>query len=134
MFSKDKDNEKVDSFIGARASFQGEFDVKGTVRIDGLVQGRGNADCVVLSETGVLKGEVKARKIIVGGKVEGSLWAQEVIEIKAKGKIQGDIFTNAFSVTEGGEFNGKIKMKMGESEALDIQTTNQEGSIFLLGK
>ena len=108
--------------------------MKGTLRIDGLVQGRVNADCVILSETGVIKGEIKAGEIIVGGKVEGSLWAQEVVEITAKGKVQGDIFTNKFSVTEGGEFNGKIEMKMDESKALDLETTNQEGSVLLLEK
>jgi len=129
-----KDVEKLESLIGARANFQGEFVVKGTLRIDGLVQGRVNADCVILSETGVIKGEIKAGEIIVGGKVEGSLWAQEVVEITAKGKVQGDIFTNKFSVTEGGEFNGKIEMKMDESKALDLETTNQEGSVLLLEK
>jgi len=35
-----KDVEKLESLIGAQADFQGEFVVKGTLRIDGLVQGR----------------------------------------------------------------------------------------------
>ncbi len=126
-----KDIEKLESLIGARADFQGEFVVEGTLRVDGLVQGRVNSDCVVLSETGVIKGEIKARKIIVGGKVEGSLRAQEIIEIGATGKVQGDIFTNKLSVTEGGELNGRIEMRMDESKALDSETKRQEGSMVL---
>jgi len=78
----------LESLIGAEANFQGEFVVKVTLRIDGLAQGRGNADRVFQSETGVIKGEVKARKIIIGGKVEGSLWAQEVVEIKAQERFR----------------------------------------------
>jgi len=69
-----------------------------------------NAEWVILSETAVVKGEVTAKKIMVGGKVEGNLRAEEVVEIKAKGKVLGDIFTNKLSMMEGGEFNGKVEM------------------------
>jgi cytoskeletal protein CcmA (bactofilin family) len=124
MFSKN--SERLESLIGARSDFQGEFLVKGALRVDGLVQGRVNADCVVLSETGVIKGEVTAQKIVVGGKVEGSLRAQEIVEIKATGKVLGDIFTNKFSVTEGGEFNGKIEMKMDENKGFDESKTRED--------
>ena len=130
MFAKNHD--KLESFIGARVDLQGKLVVKGTLRIDGLVQGRVNADCVVLSEAGVIKGEVKTGKIFVVGKVEGILWAQDIAEIKATGKVQGDIFTNKFSVIEGGEFNGTIKMKINQKKASDLETKNQEGSVFLV--
>jgi len=126
MFSKK--SEKLESIIGAQTAFQGKFHLKGTLRIDGSVQGQVNADCVVLSENGVIKGEVKAGKIIIGGKVEGILCAQEIVEIKATGKVQGDILTKKFSVAEGGEFNGKIEMKMEENGELDLEIRNQEGS------
>jgi len=100
MFSKD--TEKLESLIGANTDFQGELNVKGTLRVDGQVDGRLNAECVILSETAVVKGEVTAKKIIVGGKVEGNLRAQEILEIRAKGKVLGDIFTNKLSVMQGG--------------------------------
>ena len=129
MFSKNSDN--LGCLIGPEASFQGELIVKGMLRIDGLVQGRVNADCVILSKSGVVKGEVKAERIIVGGKIEGVLWSQGVVEINATGKVQGDIFTNKLSVTEGGEFNGKIEMQMGESKALDLETKKPEGPVLL---
>ena len=120
MFSKD--TEKLESLIGANTDFQGELNVKGTLRVDGQVDGRLNAECVILSETAVVKGEITAKKIIVGGKVEGNIRAQEILEIRAKGKVLGDIFTNKLSVMQGGEFNGKIEMKMDESKVLDFQS------------
>jgi cytoskeletal protein CcmA (bactofilin family) len=67
----------------------------------------------------------------LGGKVEGGLWSQGVVEINATGKVQGDIFTNKLSVTEGGEFNGRIEMQMAETKALDLETKKQEGPILL---
>lgn len=49
------------------------------------------------------------------------------MEIKSKGKVLGDIFTNKLSVKEGGEFNGKIEMKMGESKVVGFESKNVEG-------
>jgi cytoskeletal protein CcmA (bactofilin family) len=124
MFSKN--SEKLESFIGAKSNFQGEVNVKGTVRLDGRVEGRVNADCVVLSETAEIKGETTAKKIIVGGKVEGILRALEIVEIRATGKVLGDIFAPKFSVTEGGEFNGRIEMKKEENKGLDFEAKTEE--------
>ena len=123
MFTKE--SEKLESLIGAKSDFQGEVNVKGTLRIDGLIHGRLNADCVILSETAVVQGDITAKKIIVAGKVEGNLRAQEMVEIKAKGRVLGEIFTNKLSVTEGGEFNGKIEMKREEAKVIDFGAKSQ---------
>ena len=125
MFSKG--TEKLESFIGAKTDFQGELNVKGTLRVDGRIDGRLNAECVILSETAVVKGEVMAKKIIVGGKVEGILRAQEILEINSTGKVLGDIFTNKISVKEGGELNGKIEMKKDGKKVLDFESKSREG-------
>ena len=125
MFSKD--TKKLESLIGVNTNFQGELNVIGTLRVDGRVDGKLNAECVILSETAVVKGEVAAKKIIVGGKIEGNLRAQEIVEIKCKGKVFGDILANKFSVAEGGEFNGKIEMKTDESKVINFESKNREG-------
>jgi len=124
MFSKD--TEKLETFLGANSHFRGELEVKGTLRIDGRVDGTLKAECIILTETAYVKGDVTAKKIIVGGKIEGNLKAQELAEIKAKGRVFGDIFTNKFSVTEGGEVNGKIEMKMDQTNILDFETKTKE--------
>jgi len=43
MFSKDA--EKLESFVGSNAQFKGEMNVKGTLRVDGAIEGCVNADC-----------------------------------------------------------------------------------------
>ena len=124
MFAKDP--EKMESFLGANSNFKGELNVKGTLRVDGRVEGRLDADCVILSERALVKGEVKGRKLIIGGTVEGILRAKESVEIKSKGKILGDIFTQKLTVIEGAEYNGKIEMKERESKVIDLKVRGQE--------
>ena len=119
-------NQKMETLIGVNTDFQGELNVHGTLRVDGRVEGKLNAESAIIGETAVVKGEITAKKIIVGGRIEGNLRAQEIVEIKAKGKVLGDIFTNKFSLIEGGEFNGKIEMNPDENKVLIFQSKREE--------
>jgi cytoskeletal protein CcmA (bactofilin family) len=117
----------LESFIGSGTEFQGELNVKGIIRVDGHFDGKMNVGGLILSETGVIKGESSAKKIIIGGKVEGNLRGQEIIEIKASGKVFGDIFTKKISIAEGGKLNGKIEMKVDENRVIDSKSKEGEG-------
>ena len=120
MFSKD--NEKLESFVGSNAHIKGEMNVKGTLRLDGAIEGCVNADWVILSENALVKGDIAAQKIIIAGRVEGNLRAKELVEVQSRGKVIGEIFTDKLSVTEGAEINGKIQMKSEESKIIDFET------------
>jgi hypothetical protein len=91
--------------------------------MDGEVTGIVRADEVILSEAATIKGDVLARRIIVGGKVEGNIRAPELVEIRSKGKVTGDIFTDQLSVMEGAEFNGKIEMGIDKSDPIPVDGT-----------
>jgi cytoskeletal protein CcmA (bactofilin family) len=112
MFSKETD--KLESFLGTNSSFKGELNVKGTLRVDCTVEGQLDADYVILSESAEVKGEIKAKTVIIGGRVDGIVRAQELVEIKSKGRVFGDIFTPQLAIIEGAEFNGKVEMKKAE--------------------
>ena len=119
MFHKNK--EKLESFVGNNSHFKGDIDTKGTLRIDGSLDGNVNADWVIIGEKAFLKGDVSGRGIIVGGKVEGNLRAKEIVEIKSKGTVSGDIVTNKLSVVEGAIFNGKASMEKEVSKIVEFQ-------------
>ena len=125
MFSKD--DEQLESFVGSGTEFQGEMNVKGALRVDGHFDGKLNVGGLILGETGVIKGEVSSKKIIVGGKIEGNLRGLETVEIKATGKVLGDIFTKRISITEGAKVNGKIEMDVVEGSVIDFKSKRGEG-------
>jgi cytoskeletal protein CcmA (bactofilin family) len=123
MFSKETD--KLETFLGMNSSFKGELNVKGTLRVDGTVEGKLDADYLILSESAEVKGEIKAKKILIGGKMDGNVRAQELVEIKSKGKVLGDIFTQNLAIIEGAEFNGKVEMKK-------VEMKKEEGKVIEL--
>lgn len=119
MFNKN--TEKLESLIGANSNFKGDIDTKGTLRIDGSMEGSVNADWLILGEKALLKGDVTARGIVVGGRIEGNLKAKEIIEIKAKGQVYGDVSTSKLTVVEGGLFDGRSSMAKEETKIVEFQ-------------
>jgi cytoskeletal protein CcmA (bactofilin family) len=119
MFNKNV--EKLESFIGANSTFKGDIETKGTLRVDGVVEGSIVADWVVLGDKSHVKGDVTARGIVIGGRVDGNLKAKEIVEIKNKGQHFGEIFTSKLVIAEGGVFDGRSRMHHDEAKVIELQ-------------
>lgn len=122
----DKKADKVESFIGNNSTFKGEIRTNGALRIDGTLEGNITADWVILGEKSVVKGDVNAQNIIVGGKVEGNVRAKGLIEIKNKGRIVGDIVTPKISIVEGGIIEGRTSMQSDSTKVVELQTAEKQ--------
>jgi cytoskeletal protein CcmA (bactofilin family) len=109
MFGKKQ--PKLETIIGAGTTLKGELNTEGTVRIDGTLVGNLNADWVIIGEKGNIRGDVTAKGMIIGGKVDGNLRSCEMVEIKKKGEVWGEIFTTNLIVMEGAIFEGRSSMQ-----------------------
>ncbi len=123
MFGKEMD--KLKSFLGTQSQLHGELISHGILRLDGAVTGKIQADEVILTETAFIKGNIIAKRILVGGNVEGILRASDLVEIGAKGRVNGEIFTNKLLVIEGGRFNGQIEMKSDKPNVVEFESKAQ---------
>ncbi len=125
MFSKN--SEKLESFVGVNSHFKGDVRSKGTLRIDGTVEGNIEADWLVLGEKANLKGDASARGIIVGGRIEGNITAREILEIRSKGQIIGDITTLKLVIVEGGMLVGRSLMNREGSKVVVLPMKEKSG-------
>lgn len=123
MFTKKQ--QGVETIIGPDTLFKGELNSKGTVRIDGDFEGILNADWIIIGEAGKVKGEINSRGIVIGGKFEGNINSTEIIEIKHKAQVAGEICTQKLSISEGAVFDGHSCMQKQKAEAKGQKT---EGS------
>ena len=123
-----KEIHKPNSLFGPQSEFKGDLAVKGLLRVEGSVKGKIQADQLILSETAEVEGDLLAKKIVVGGRVVGKLKASELVEILAKGRVKGDVFTDKLLVVEGGEFNGRIEMNDKTQKGMDFNSTPMEAS------
>lgn len=110
---KEKNTDRISTFIGADASIDGTIDFRGTIRIDGRVKGNitSNGGTVVVGEEGVVDAEIFVNVAVVMGEVNGSIDAKERIEVYPPGRLGGNIQSPIVSIEPGGIFNGNCVMK-----------------------
>jgi cytoskeletal protein CcmA (bactofilin family) len=106
-----KSSAKLETVIGADSTITGELAIQGTVRVDGSIEGDIRADWVIVGETGRIRGNVQARMMVVGGRIDGNIDASEIVELKDKAQVFGEICTAKLTVSEGALFDGQSSMK-----------------------
>jgi len=116
-----KSNKKVDnpdiinSIIGEGSELKGEFKVSGTLRIDGVFAGEVHTDGkIIISQTGHVKTDLKGGIIVIGGTVEGNVYATKQVTLLKTAKLMGDIITPSLIVEEGVVFEGNCIINKSE--------------------
>jgi len=123
MFGKSKDHggSPMETIIGTGTLFQGTLASKGSIRIDGKVEGSiTEADCVVIGESGDVQGDIHAQSVVVGGKVTGNISAS-IIEVLSAAAIHGDLRTTALAISEGANFEGNCTMIKEKQQIIDLK-------------
>ncbi|MFA5097828.1 MAG: polymer-forming cytoskeletal protein [Candidatus Margulisiibacteriota bacterium] len=101
----------IETIIGKSASLKGEIETKGSIRVDGTLDGSIAAEQeAMIGESAKVKGNVKGLRVIVAGEVNGNVSAKESVEIKKMGRVFGDISGNTLTVDEGASYKGKVTM------------------------
>ncbi len=101
----------IETIIGKGASLKGEIETKGSIRVDGTLDGGIAAEQeAMIGESAKVKGNVRGLRVIVAGEVNGNVSAKESVEIKKMGRVFGDISGNTLTVDEGASYKGKVTM------------------------
>jgi cytoskeletal protein CcmA (bactofilin family) len=114
MFSKknkvELDQQVISTMISAGCVFDGNLKAPAYVRIEGQINGDVIIDeGLILGEKGIITGNITTKEIIVYGTVNGNISAHS-LEIRATGRITGDVKTQVLQVETGGAHNGKLSM------------------------
>jgi cytoskeletal protein CcmA (bactofilin family) len=114
MFGNNKDSSassKMETIIGPQTVVQGTLSSRGTIRIDGKVEGGiSESSTVIIGEKGEVHGDISAGSVVIGGSIIGNIHASASVEILSKARIQGDIKTALISIAEGAVFEGNCTM------------------------
>jgi cytoskeletal protein CcmA (bactofilin family) len=100
------------SFVGSSLEIKGRISGEEDLQIDGKVEGpiALQGQKLIAGRSAQIHSEVVAREVIVYGKVNGNLRAQDRVEIKKDGSVIGDITTARIMIEDGAYFKGRIEI------------------------
>ncbi|MCK4259414.1 MAG: polymer-forming cytoskeletal protein [Halanaerobiales bacterium] len=117
MFSKQKKKAdspiRVETIIGDGTSISGNLYCKGSIRIEGKIEGGEVvvAGDVFVGKEGKILANVKGRNIVIAGEVRGEVDAKEKLEIVPTGVLIGDIKMSTLVIEDGATFKGKSESR-----------------------
>jgi cytoskeletal protein CcmA (bactofilin family) len=102
---------EVTVFLGADSHLEGVLKFKGQARLDGRFQGRIEGQGTLsIGPQAQVEAEVNSTRVVVSGHLVGNVQASERIELKAPGKLKGNISAPLVVMDEGVLFEGHCSM------------------------
>jgi cytoskeletal protein CcmA (bactofilin family) len=95
------------SIIGGDVVITGNIEASVDLHIDGRVEGDIRCAALVQGSDSRINGHVTARSARIGGVVDGSITAEELI-VEASARITGDVRYDMISIAPGGQVVGQF--------------------------
>jgi cytoskeletal protein CcmA (bactofilin family) len=105
---------EVQAYLGKGSRVSGKLNFEGTVRVDGQVEGEISAqDTLIVGERAVITAQINGTTVVIRGKVTGDIHARKRVEIRAPGRLFGNIVTPSLVIHDGVIFEGHCSMTSG---------------------
>ncbi len=107
---------------------RGEITNENNMTINGEVEGDVTSKKVTqIGKEGKVVGKVTSLKLVVNGLLKGCCHAKTVV-IMSRGRIEGDVYSNEFSIEKGGVFIGHSHWVEETAEIKDKKTRHSDGA------
>lgn len=114
------DPAEPNAYLGKGSKLSGKLAFDGTVRVDGQVEGEIAAqDTLIIGESAIVTAQISGATVIIRGKVTGDINARTRVEIRAPGKLFGNIVTPSLVIHDGVVFEGHCSMGGSESRSTE---------------
>jgi cytoskeletal protein CcmA (bactofilin family) len=114
---------KVETIIGQNTEIKGHISFRGGLHIDGKIKGNvtaeDNSDSIlILSQEGVIEGEVHVPNVLLNGQVIGDVHAYDRVELANHARVEGNVFYNLLEMEMGASINGNLVHKARQEKRL----------------
>ena len=115
MFQSDKPDSKIrsktSSILGPELEIHGDVKVSGSLLIYGKVFGNIQSNGAVQTANGsVVKGNISAKDVAIGGKVDGDLDVEKKVTLGDTSFLTGNLKATTLTIEEGAKFEGVCNM------------------------
>lgn len=122
------ENEEFDTVVGEDVELNGSIKNTGSILINGVAKGDVISDqSVVIGNNARVEGPISAKSVQVSGEVDGSINAEETLELLPESQVSGDIKAGTLHIQPGAVFNGTSSM--GNDNKKEEKEENNKGKI-----
>ena len=101
----------ANTIIGAGTAITGDINSNGDIRIDGSLTGNLTAKAkILIGPEGVVEGDINCQQADVLGKVVGKIHVKDILNLRGKATVNGDVFTGKLQIEPTVTFNGHCHM------------------------
>ena len=109
------------TILGREAKFSGKLIFEGAVRIDGRFEGEiVTDDLLLVGPSAEVRAQLHVGTIVINGYVEGDIVAKALVEIKAPGRLFGNVTTPSLVIEKGVIFDGTCRMSAERGEVVPL--------------
>lgn len=123
---------KIDTLVGRHTKVQGDLKFTGGLHVEGCIEGNVIAEdedsILILSEAGLIKGEVRVPNMVLNGSVEGDVHASNRVELATKSRVTGNVYYNLIEMAIGAEVNGSLVHRKGGKPQLEFKNKEAAGA------
>jgi len=102
------DSEAISSIIDKSMTIKGEISFKGKARVDGTITGNIEGEHLILSESGMVIGDIAVSSFNCYGTLEGNVKAN-MLTARKNSSINGKLEASSLTVEPGAAIQGEIK-------------------------
>lgn len=105
----------LEAILGPGSRFEGKLTFIGTVRIEGAFVGEIVTEgTLVVGETADIEGTLRVANAVVAGRVNGRVVVRDSLELKATGRLTGEISAGTLVTERGAFLEGTVRMEATE--------------------
>jgi len=114
--------------IGKSVIIKGELSGSEDLFVDGVVEGtiELRSNNLVIGPNGQVKGGLRAKGVVVQGKLDGDIRASQRAELRKSAVVVGDIFTQRVAIEEGAYFKGKVDIQQEAAKSAVVSPAKTE--------
>jgi cytoskeletal protein CcmA (bactofilin family) len=100
--------------------FKGELAADEDLLLQGQVEGSiEHSQSLTIGTDGGVKGNIRARVVIIDGTVEGDVHGLESVTVRETARVRGNIFAPRVGLADGAKFTGRIDMDSAQAAAVN---------------
>ncbi len=104
---------KINTLIGQHTTINGDISYSGGLHVEGEIKGNvvatsGMDSVLILSETGVIEGDVRVPNMVLNGTIHGDVHATQHLNLLANTRINGNVYYSLVEMAGGAEVNGNL--------------------------